>query len=285
MSIILVSAKIKNSMEKLTASEKKIARVILAEYPTAGLQPVAKLSAQASVSAPTVLRFVDKLGYQSYPDFQEQLLSELKERHKSALEQYNENNINPGDDQLLNHCVNIFQKGLQLSFSELPSSEFWKCVDLLCDNRKKISCIGGRYSSVLAQYLTIHLQEIRPNCHYLADTYQWAGHNIIDLNKKDILVVYDFRRYQKNTLKFVLNAASKGATIILITDRFLSPIAQHADCVLPIEITGPSPYDSYLPAVALTESLIAGVVGKLGEKAKTRIKQLEQFNSDFEAEE
>ena len=62
---------------QLTASERRVARALLRDYPAAGLNTVASLAKASSVSGPTVMRFVKTLGFDSFRDFQEALRSEL----------------------------------------------------------------------------------------------------------------------------------------------------------------------------------------------------------------
>lgn len=283
MSNSIVSGLIKGHMDGLTSSEKKIARIILAEYPTAGLQPVAKLASTAKVSAPTVLRFVSKLGIDSYPEFQERLLVELKERHKSALEQYSDAKESYPENELLNHCLTVFNAGLHQSFKDITESEFKKFIDLLVDPKRRVHCLGGRFSASLANYLTLHLQSMRKGCAYIAGDRYWSEHRLLDMDKKDVVLAYDFRRYQQQTIDIVRKAHEQGAQILLISDRYLSPAAEFASSVLTVDIKGPSPFDSNLPAMALTESIIAGVATKLGDKAKSRMVRLEAIAEDFEA--
>jgi len=63
-------------MSELTPAERRVARTLLARYPAAGLESTAALAAAAGTSKPTVLRLVDRLGFGSYPDFQERLRAE-----------------------------------------------------------------------------------------------------------------------------------------------------------------------------------------------------------------
>jgi DNA-binding MurR/RpiR family transcriptional regulator len=60
-------------MDELTPAEKKVARSLLANYPSAGLASAATLARAAGTSTPTVLRLVARLGIGSYPDFQQLL--------------------------------------------------------------------------------------------------------------------------------------------------------------------------------------------------------------------
>ena len=55
-----------------------------------GLQTVAEFSARAGVSAPTILRFVSRIGFQGYPEFQATLKEELAARLQSPMTRSNE---------------------------------------------------------------------------------------------------------------------------------------------------------------------------------------------------
>jgi DNA-binding MurR/RpiR family transcriptional regulator len=55
----------------LSPAERRLARVLLASYPIAGLESVARFAERAGVSPPTVTRFITKLGFRGYPEFQE----------------------------------------------------------------------------------------------------------------------------------------------------------------------------------------------------------------------
>ncbi len=62
---VTVAERLQLKLAELTPAERKVARVLMAEYPVRGLQPVAKLAAAAGVSAPTVVRLVSKLSFDS----------------------------------------------------------------------------------------------------------------------------------------------------------------------------------------------------------------------------
>ena len=68
-----VRAVITAQMRALTTGERKIASVLLADYPSAGLVPIQQLACHARVRAPSVTRFVGKLGCGSFQDFQRRL--------------------------------------------------------------------------------------------------------------------------------------------------------------------------------------------------------------------
>lgn len=68
---------IADRFDAMPAGERRAAQALVANYPMIGLKTVADFSAQAGVSSPTILRFVARLGFQNYADFQSALKEEL----------------------------------------------------------------------------------------------------------------------------------------------------------------------------------------------------------------
>ena len=82
----LVAERVRDAMPGLTNSEKRAALALLANYPLLGLETVARFAGQAGVSAPSILRFVGRIGFLSYADFQRRLMGEVEARLLSPLE-------------------------------------------------------------------------------------------------------------------------------------------------------------------------------------------------------
>ena len=55
-----------------------------------------------------------------------------------------------------------------------------------------------------------------------------------------------------------LQVRAQGGAVVLVTDRWLAPIAGTADAVLSCEVDAPSAYDSLVPAMAVVETVVAG---------------------------
>src|SRR3979411_2372884 len=79
---------VRHRLASLSPAERKLARVLLASYPIAGLESVARFAERARVSPPTVTRFITKLGFRGYPEFQETLRTEVQARLSSPVARY-----------------------------------------------------------------------------------------------------------------------------------------------------------------------------------------------------
>ena len=77
--------KLIDSEADYTPAERKVIRVLLANYPVAGLATASRLAQQAEVSDPTVIRLATKLGFSGFIEMQQALLAELEAHMNSAL--------------------------------------------------------------------------------------------------------------------------------------------------------------------------------------------------------
>jgi DNA-binding MurR/RpiR family transcriptional regulator len=265
---------------EITPAEQKVARVLTTSAMLAGFETVAALAKRANVSGPTVVRFIARLGYSSYTDFQRELLREMEARGTSPLSLYHRAEARPG--VLLEQSATAFSNCMSETFRRLSVADFEFAVTALAERRNHIFITGGRFTRLLADMLHLHLFQIRPNVSTLLPGLQSRFDQLLDVGPRSVLVAYDFRRYEAETVHLVTRAKARQATVIVITDPWNSPAAQHADAVLAAEVASPSPFDSMVPACALTEALIAELTVREGQKGRLRIQDLERLREGYE---
>ncbi len=221
-----IAETIRQGLGRLTPTERKPALALLANYPVPGLEPVAQFAKRAGVSGPTILRLVAKLGFASYPRFQQALRDELELRVQAPLAKIGTRpqGKRPNGD-FVNQYGRAIVTNIETSLSEMPRSEFRGVLDLLADRTRRISLVGGRFSASVALQFYLHLRELRPRVQLVSgQTATWVEH-LLDFGSKDVLIVFDIRRYQDDVVRFSNEAAAQGADIVLFTDQWLSPIA------------------------------------------------------------
>jgi DNA-binding MurR/RpiR family transcriptional regulator len=165
------------------------------------------------------------------------------------------------------------------TFAELPGDEVERAVALLADQRNSVVLAGGRFSHVLAEYLALHLGQLRDGVTLLPAERVGRAAVVQSIGRHAVLVVFDFRRYEPATEVLADFAVERKARVVLVTDRWLSPIAASADVVLPVRVDSPSIYDSFVPAMAVVERLVAGVVDASGPTVTERLSAFEDIST------
>lgn len=267
---VSVSEQIRHRLSELSPSERRVARTLLAGPPTIGLESSARLAAYAGVSGPTVSRFIAGLGFSNYAAFQRALHEEITARVMSPAEVYRRHQAGQRPADVLPSSARTLGEVVTASVAGLDPKEFRRAVSLLADGGRQVLVSGGWFSQLLAGYLVSVLRELRPQVRLIGPSASERAGAIADIARRDTVVVFDFRRYERDTLEIARSARAAGARIVLFTDPWLSPVADIADAVLSAQVSGSSPFASLTPALAVAETLITSVVDELGEAGRSR---------------
>jgi DNA-binding MurR/RpiR family transcriptional regulator len=267
---------VRQRLDSLSPAERRLARVLLASYPIAGLESVARFAERAGVSPPTVTRFITKLGFRGYPEFQEKLRHEVQARLSSPLARYRDE---PQRDSAISDALESSAHNLRATRDLLSDRDLKEAVELLADVRRRIMILGGRVSAPLARYLAGQLHLLRPGVGLVDSERSAPAQQLIDMRKTDVLVVFDYRRYQPDTIDSARVAAARGCDVILFTDPWLSPASAFARQVLVTSVETVGPFDSLVGAMAVVEAVIAAVLRQLGSRAEARMQSLERLRA------
>lgn len=279
-----IQSKIESNFEEMSNAERRVARVILANYPLSGLDTIAGVSEKANVSDPTVLRLVNKLGYKRYVDFQNALKDEIDQWMQGPLSiQPESTNPKSNAQNYLTNFKEVIKSNVEETFQSISVVEFEGILKVLMDNNKRVHLLGGEFTESISRYLYFHLRKMRPQVHLIQGQVPTRIDHLLDLGKKDILIVFDVRRYQPDIVEFATLASQKVSSLILITDQWLSPMAKHANYVLPCRVTSVSRWDSLVAMTAVIEALMSYFAELQWPKIKHRLETLEEIRKEIDS--
>ncbi len=270
-----VAELIAERIEMMPAGERRAAQALVAGYPLAGLKTVAEFAQAAGVSPPTILRFVSRLGFHTYSVFQSALQDELAAQLQSpASRTYAPPSAAGG---ALPPLLEATLENLRETFRHISERQFAEIVDKLADRRGHMYLLGGRFTDPVARYMAAHLTVVRPNVFHLAGQESVWRDRLIDMGKRDVLLIFDIRRYQESLLRFAETAHQRGVQIVLFTDQWLSPIARFARHVIAGRTAVPSAWDSSAALFVVAETLIGALTLRLETESEARIREMEKL--------
>jgi DNA-binding MurR/RpiR family transcriptional regulator len=266
-----VGARASASLPTLSRAERRVGRTLLADYPSAGLVSAARLAERAEVSPPTVLRFAQSLGYDGFTDLQVALRAELTAQSSGPLTRLPHAAAAGGPlDRLLQQARAQNDRAAE-TLAQLPASALDAAVALLADTSRPLYLHGGQFSHLLAMHLAAHLEQLRPAVRVLSDPGGRDLGAMIELTRRDVVVLFDYHRYQRSAADLAVRVHRAGATVLLITDDLACPVAPDAEVVLAASSTVDTTYQSMAAGFLLTELLIPLVMEAVGEPARTRM--------------
>lgn len=270
-----VSDVIHAHFDGLTRAERQLAESLLEHYPVSGLGSITTVAENAGVSTPTVARMVQKLGYKGYPEFQAHLHQELEATISNPIAKHDRWAANAPNRHILNRFADAVMANLRSSLGELKTTTFDEAARLLGDRKRSLYFVGGRITGALAEYFFTHMQVIRPKTTLMtSNASAWPQH-VLNMQAGDVLIIFDIRRYEADLTTLAKVARQNGIEIIVFTDQWTSPVAQHALHCFKLHIEAPSAWDSSVVTLFVVEALIEAVQSSSWDETRERMNTLE----------
>ena len=273
--------RLRAAMPGMTRAERQLASHMLGNFPLSVLGSVAEIAQESGVSAPTVVRFVRKIGFSGYPEFRAQLHEEMGERLASPIAKHEK----WADMSEIDHPLNRFAlrviENLNQTLSQQDLRAFDAVRDLLADKSRSVYLIGGRLTRSIAEYFTTALHVMRSDVTLLSSLPNTWPPALLDMVQGDVLVVFDIRRYEPSMQQFAELARAQGVEVVLLTDRWISPTAGVAQHILTSQIEVPSAWDTIVPLVALVEALLSAIQDANWQDTRERMERMERFYEDM----
>jgi len=272
-----IEERLRAGFERLTRAERQLASHLMRQYPVAALGSITALAKAADVSSPTVVRLVQKFGFAGYTDFQAAIRAELEERLVSPLAKHDRWAGGVPETHILNRFADAVLGNLHATLAQIDHAEFDATAALMADPSRRVYATGGRITHAMAEYFVTHMKVIRPGVSLISEMSNAWPPALIEMQRGDVLLAFDIRRYENNVLQLVEMAAEQGAEVVLITDPWVSPAAAFARYRFSAQIEVPSAWDSTVAIQVLVETLMAAVQSLTWQETEARMKRLEEL--------
>lgn len=218
--------------ESMSAGEKRITDFLIKHQSSAVSLSQAELARKCDVSAPTVSRYVKRLGEKDYHAFQVSLVQSSIQLHGGFFggSGHLERKVNEDDlEGSLQTVLDAQVMGITSSINSLDRRQLAEAVDLICSARMMEVAAAGRSTCVAmdAAYKFERLGILASTSQYYEKLLSMA----VLLTPEDVLLIIS-RSGWSGVLQQVQNAAlDHGAKVVLVTSNAKSPIAEKSDYV------------------------------------------------------
>ena len=270
-----VAGRIRSHLEQLSPNDRLIARYLLDNYSAAPFETAESLSHKTGVSKAAVVRFAVRVGFPGYTELHEALKEEAMARLAPATPVRSEGNVIDG-------AVERARSDLDVLRATIDRDEFDQAVALLCKGPGKIGIFGHRKSAALAEYAYYLLNPLLSNVWPIAAGEPGIADQLIDIEPRDRLLAFTFRRYAKVTAEVVRSfEEAGGSNTVLVTDDIMAPAASIAAHVLVCSPAAAGDFDSAAPGTVLVEALAGAIAVRMRGRSGRRLDLAEQLWKQF----
>lgn len=227
-----IEALINSRMHSFTKSEKKVADYILNSKKSDITRiTISELAANCGVSEATIVRYVKKVGFESFQDFKLNLAldndDEIVEDEKDITISQNDS---PQD--ILRKTKVGFLQSIENTNAIIDMNKFLQAANFI-RSAKKIEIYGVGSSSAVGKILQYKLTRLGFPAYAIEDPHMQAI-SAATLDLGDLAFGISQSGSTKDTVDSLAIAKKHGATTICLTEHVNSPITKYADVVLEI---------------------------------------------------
>ena len=267
-SLSSVVERINDSFDSMSKGQKAIAKYILDNYETAAYMTAAKLGEATGVSESTVVRFSMELGYEGYPHFQKALQEELKVK-LTSVQRLNAASRYSDDASILKSILQADIDSLKYTAENLDEEAFSKAVSTIL-NAKKIYIMGLRSSSPRSSFMHFYMTPLFDDVRHIhSNSANEVFEQVLPIGPGDVMIGISFPRYSSRTIQSMQYARSRGASVIVITDKADTPMTEYAD----VALFARSDMASFVDSLTAPLSLINALLVALGMHRKDHIEE------------
>lgn len=259
---------------QMSKQQRRVANYLAHNYRIAASQTSAEIAAAIGTSEATVIRFSREIGYPGFRQLRRQLHWMIR-KDLTSLELLAERKTRKDNNDALTDEIEKETVHLRQLSADIRREDFQRVVKGLVD-ASKVYIVGHRASASLAQFCGYTLSKIHPNVITLTGDGTNSYDPFRDNPPGSLMVAIGFARYPRDTCELMEFAREQGVSVVAITDRILSPLAQRADFSL---VVGTRPL-SFVDSHCAPQALIAAMLVEYGQIARKRTERmLERFES------
>ena len=265
---------IKEKIGMLTKTQRLVADCVVKNPMQAAFSTVEQLAHAAGTSTTTIVRLASTLGYTGYSDFQKHLQNGLQSNTSPFIKLENSFIHSGLQDGMVNKVVQQQMENYMQTVSKISEEMIFQTVDRI-SKAKSIYVVGYRSSVCVAQYISFNMDRIFGNCCLLGSD-SGDPEKVARIGKGDVLIAISMPRYIRQVDTICRIAKESGAYIIVITDGFLSPLAESADTLFGCECKSLGFHNSLSSAMLIAELLIDVSTMKNSKQLKNQLLKTEK---------
>ena len=274
MNIKELTGSIEAVFQSLGPELQRAAAWVLNHPREVGLNSMRQQATQAGVSANTMIRLAQSVGYDSYIPFRQvfqDALTSGEPHYKERVKKLQVGSEHEFDDELLRTHISNVQSP---TVSNAPE-EISQAVRRIRKARR-VFFLGTRSCFAISYHFAYAYSMIADNgilVHGLGGTYP---DQLDSAGPEDLLVCLTQNPYGRQALEAAQMSSQAGVSVLALTDSSIAPIQAYATQALLFEAGTPSYFHSMVGSLALVERLLAKLAASGDESMLRRIESFEQ---------
>ena len=266
-----IKEKIQNKFEELPKNQRKIANYFVENFDKVSFLTVQDISLATGASVASVVRFAQRIGFSGFSELREAIADSLQ-NHLSNMQNFSLFDKRKIEKDILTSVANLDIKNINDTLSIIEREVFDSAINIIL-NSDRVFTVGLGISYLLAEILAYQLTQVSVDATAFKNNYCPFSEQIPLLNKKDLIIMFSFPPYSKDTIEAAKIASEKKIKLIAITNKEASPITFFSKINLIVHSENMLFTNSFAAISVIINALATSVA--LKTKARTKLLQRE----------
>jgi DNA-binding MurR/RpiR family transcriptional regulator len=247
---------VQRHFQDLPPQQQVIAEYLVEHLSDVPFLSVPELARRSGASEATIVRLSQRLGYDGFSGLKADLLDAVRERVTPSAD--DEDASDSIDPEILTAVARQEISNIRRTLDQLDREAFRHAVSTLF-RADHIYSFGVGISTHFAEIFTYLLIQIGLRATSLSPGFSSPLEQTVSMRPTDLLVVFSFPPYSRQTLDLVRTVRDKGVPTAALTDRLTAPIATLASVTLSVRTEGMMFTNSFASIAMLLNALVTEI--------------------------
>ena len=270
-----IKEKITSKYNSLPKNQKKIADYFINNFDKIPFVNVQDLSIATGASVASVVRFSQRAGFKGFSELRDSITGSLQKEltNKQIFPLFEKRRV---EEDLLTEVANLDIKNINDTLNLVERKTFDFVIDRI-SRAERVFTAGLGISYLLSEILAYQLTQVGISSSVLQHSHTLFNEHILFLNPKDLLIVFSFPPYSKETIEAAEYAAKRKIDVIAITNKHASPVTFFTKANLIVKSENMLYTNSFAAISVLINAIATACAIKDKQRAKKVLKESEEI--------
>ena len=270
-----IKEKITSRYNSLPKNQKKIADYFIDNFDKIPFVNVHDLSVATGASVASVVRFSQRAGFKGFSELRDSITGSLQKEltNKQIFPLFEKHRV---EEDLLTEVANLDIKNINDTLNLVERKTFDYVIDRISKS-ERVFTAGLGISYLLSEILAYQLTQVGISSSVLQHSHTLFNEHILFLNPKDLLIVFSFPPYSKETIEAAEYASKRKIDVISITNKHASPVTFFTKANLIVKSENMLYTNSFAAISVLINAIATACAFKDKQRAKKVLKESEEI--------
>ena len=278
MYYIELQNKIRDNYKKLPKNLRKIADFFIENLEKIPFLSVQEISKETEISVASVVRFSQRIGFRGFSELRDEISLNLQDQLKND-DKFSLIESTDLDNNILTSVANQDIKNINETLNFIKTEDFKLAVDFMY-NSNHVYTAGLGISFILSSILAYQLNQVGIKASAFKHDYALFLEQALFLKPDDIVIVFSFPPYSKETIELAKHVFKKGIKVISITNRISAPASYYSTLNLIVKSENMLFTNSFAAISVLINAIATECALRDKDKAKKMLEDLNNIIKD-----